>query len=98
MVEEIAVDGKCLEELGFKPKSHSVKPDDKEAVRMAVAALRKGTAQMVMGATNLAYYLSHHILADRFNSSESIYTLSGIVAEQSKNLAQAASDGTGYAE
>jgi hypothetical protein len=78
-------DGKRLEELGFKPKSRvfrSVTQEDKEAVKKAVIELRRGRAQMPMESRNLAYYLSHHILADRFTAPESVYILSLVVAEQ----------------
>jgi hypothetical protein len=78
-------DGNYLEQLGFRPKSRvfrSVTPGDKEAVKNAVVALRRGTAQMPMKCRNLPYYLSHHILADRFNASESVYILSQVVADQ----------------
>jgi hypothetical protein len=81
-------DGKYLEALGFKPKSRvfrSVTPEDKEVVRQAVVALRKGTAQMPMGSKNLAYYLGHHALADRFTPSESVYILSQVVADQNRS-------------
>jgi hypothetical protein len=82
-----AFDGKYLEDLGFKPKSRlfcTVTPQDKEVVRQAVVDLRMGTAQMPMGSKNLAYYLSHHVLADRFTPSESVYILSLVVADQKR--------------
>lgn len=82
------VDGTCLEELGFRPKSRvfrSITPGDKEAVRKAVVDLRKGTAQMPMGSKNLAYYLSHYVLADRFTAYESVYILSLVVADQKRS-------------
>lgn len=80
-------DGKCLEELGFRPKSRvfrSVTDEDKEAVRKAAVALRQGAAQLPTGTNNVGYYLSHYILSDRFNQSESIYILSLVVAEQER--------------
>jgi hypothetical protein len=94
-LEEQTFDGKHLEELGFKPKSRvfrSVTSQDKEAVRKAVVKLRTGDAQMPMTSSNIAYYLSHHILEDRFNESESIYILSRVVAEQGGRATQPVSD------
>lgn len=94
-LEELSFDAKCLEELGFRPKSRvfrSATPEDKAAVRKAVIDLRKGVTQMPIGTPNLAYYLSHYILGDRFTPSESIYVLSRVVADQKGSLSQAMGD------
>jgi hypothetical protein len=87
--EEKEFTGQYLEQLGFKPKSRplrTITAEDKRAVRLAVIDLRRGTTQMPFRSTNLGYYLSHYILADRFNPSESIHILSRVVAEQKEDL------------